>query len=176
MRLFLAIDFNELSDYFKELQNKLPKNGRLSLSRTFHLTLKFLGDVQPDAADNILSTLKVIKFTKFTVFLDSIGVFPNENHIRVVWVDLKPQDRILKLQHQIDESLRLLFKQDKDFKAHITLARVKYPEDKKSFIEHLRKIEVQNKKIEIGQFKLIKSTLTQKSPVYEDLAVYHYSN
>ena len=176
MRLFLAIDFNELSDYFKELQNKLPKNGRLSLSRTFHLTLKFLGDVQPDASDKILSILKTIKFTKFTVFLDSIGVFPNENHIRVVWVDLKPQDRILNLQHQIDESLRLLFKQDKDFKAHITLARVKYPEDKKSFIEHLGKIEVQNKKIEITQFKLIKSILAQKSPVYEDLAVYHYSN
>ena len=78
MRLFIAIDFNELKDCFIELQNQLPKNARLSLTKTFHLTLNFLGEVQPDKAEKVANILKNIKFSHFTVFLDSIGIFPTE--------------------------------------------------------------------------------------------------
>ena len=172
MRLFIAIDFNELRDCFIEAQKLLPKNAKLSLTKTFHLTLKFLGEVQPDKAEKIINILKNIKFRQFTVFLESIGIFPSENYIRVVWVGLKPEDKVLELQKNIDEALKELFKKEKDFKAHITLARVKYPEDKKQFLEQLRKIKVDNKKIEVKDFKLIKSTLNPKGPVYEDLAVF----
>ena len=130
----------------------MPKNAKLSLTKSFHLTLKFLGEVRPDDTDKIKDILKNIKFEKFVVSLDSIGVFPTENYIRVVWVGLKPEDKVLDLQKNIDESFRELFKKEKDFKAHITLARVKFPEDKKSFIEQLRGIEVESKKIEIKDF------------------------
>ena len=172
MRLFIAIDFNKLKDYFVELQKHLPKNAKLSLTKSFHITLKFLGEVQPDKVEEIINKLKTIKLESFTVFLDSIGVFPSESYIRVVWVGLKPEDKVLELQKQIDEALSKLFKQEKDFKSHITLARVKYLEDKKQFIEQLKKIKVENKKIEIKDFRLIKSTLTPKGPIYEDLMVF----
>ena len=172
MRLFIAIDFNELKDYFVELQSQLPKNAKLSLTKTFHLTLKFLGEMQPNNVETIIDNLKNIKFNPFNVFLDSIGIFPTENYIRVVWVGLKPEDGILELQKHIDESLIKLFKKEKEFKAHITLARVKYPENKKQSLEELKKIKVENKKIEIKDFRLIKSTLNPKVNVYEDLDVF----
>ena len=172
MRLFIAIDFSELRDYFLELQKQLPKNAKLSLTKSFHLTLKFLGEVQPDKVEDVTETLKIIKFSQFNVFLDTVGIFPSENYIRVVWVGLKPEDKILELQESIDASLKPLFKKEKDFKAHITLARVKFPEDKKQFVEELKKIKVKDKKIEIKDFRLMKSTLTPKEPVYEDLAVF----
>ncbi len=173
MRLFIAIDFNELKDYFDELQKSLPKNARLSFTKTFHLTLKFLGESQPNNAEKVADILKNIKFKHFSVHLDSIGIFPTENYIRVVWVGLKPEDKILELQKNIDDSLKELFKKEKGFKAHITLARVKYPEDKKSFVEQLKKIKVESKKIEIKDFRLVKSTLTPRGPVYEDLHVFN---
>lgn len=173
MRLFIAIDFNEMNDYFIELQNLLPKNAKLSLTRTFHLTLKFLGEVQPDKVEYIVEKLKTINFQPFTVFLDSIGIFPTENYIRVVWVGINPEDKILELQKQIDDALKPLFKKEKDFKAHISLARVKYPEDKKDFIEKIKKIKVENRKIDIKDVRLIKSTLTPKGPVYEVLMVFN---
>lgn len=173
MRLFIAIDFNELRDYFSELQKLLPKNARLSYTKTFHLTLKFLGEVQPNNADKITNDLKNIKFEPFSVFLDSIGVFPTENYIRVVWVGLKPEEKILEMQKDIDEELKPLFKKEKDFKAHITLARVKYLEDKKAFIQQLKNIKIENIKIDVKEFKLIKSTLTPKGPVYENLMVFN---
>jgi len=173
MRLFIAIDFNGLKEYFAELQAQLPVNAKLSLVKSFHLTLKFLGEVQPNKVDEIASILKNIKFQPFTVHLGNAGIFPKENYIRVVWVGLEPEERILELQSQIDESLKRIFKKEKDFKAHITLCRVKYPEDKKSFVEQVKKIQIENKKIEIKDFRLVKSNLSPKGPVYEDLKVFN---
>ena len=172
MRLFIAIDFNNLQDYFVELQELLPKNARLSYTKAFHLTLKFLGEVRPDKVEGIIEVIRKIKFQQFTVFIDSIGIFPSENYIKVVWVGLKPENKVLELQKSIDESLKGLFKKEKDFKPHITLARVKYTKDKKQFLEQLNKIKVENKKIEINDFRLIKSTLTPKGPIYEDFGVF----
>ncbi|MEK6892493.1 MAG: RNA 2',3'-cyclic phosphodiesterase [Nanoarchaeota archaeon] len=174
MRLFVAIDFNELKDYFVDLQKHLPSNAKLSLVKSFHLTLKFLGDVQPNNVDEIIDNLKKIKFNTFSVNLDSIGIFPTENYIRVVWVGLSPEEKIIELQKQTDESLKNLFKKEKDFKAHITLARVRYPADKKSFVDGIKKIKVENKRIEIKDFRLVKSTLTPQGPVYEDLEVFNF--
>ena len=173
MRLFIAIDFNELSGYFSALQKLLPKNARLSLTKDFHLTLKFLGEVQPDNVESISNNLRGINFHQFSVFLDSIGIFPTENYIRVVWVGLKPEEKVLELQKNIDEFLEKIFKKEKDFKSHITLARVKYPEDKKQFLEQLKKIKIENKKIEIKDFRLVKSTLNPKGPVYEDFEAFN---
>ncbi|MBI2655775.1 RNA 2',3'-cyclic phosphodiesterase [Candidatus Woesearchaeota archaeon] len=173
MRLFIAIDFNELKDSFIGLQAQLPKNAKLSFVKSFHLTLKFLGEVQPNRVDEIAGILKTIKFEAFSVFTDSIGIFPTENYIRVVWVGLKPEDKIIELQKNVDEYLKNLFKKEKNFEPHITLCRVKYPEDKKSFVDEVKKIKVENKKIEIKDFRLVKSTLISKGPVYEDLEVFN---
>src|SRR3989338_606841 len=173
MRLFIAIDFDELKDYFIEVQKLLPFNARLSLTKTFHLTLKFLGEVQPNDVEKIIDILKNIKLSHFTVFLDSIGIFPTENYIRVVWIGLKPEDKIVELQKQIDESLKQFFKKERDFKAHITIARVKYPEDKKSFVEQIKRIKVESKKIVVKNFRMVKSTLSIEWHVYEDLAVFN---
>lgn len=175
MRLFIAIDFNELKDYFAELQKLLPKDVKLSFTKTFHITLKFLGEVQPDKVENIISNLKKIKFQSFSVHLDSIGAFPAENYIRVVWIGIKPEDKIMELQKNIDDSLNGLFKKEKNFKAHITLSRVKYIEDKKSFVEQMKRIKVENKKIEVNDFRLIKSILSPKGVIYENLAMFNHS-
>lgn len=174
MRLFIAIDFNELKDYFVNLQKQLPKNARLSLVKSFHLTLKFLGDVQPNISEDVIKILKTIKFESFSVHLDSVGIFPSENYIRVVWVGLNPEDKVLELQQKIDDSLKNFFKKEKGFQPHITLARVKYPEDKKSFVDQVKKIKVESKKIEIKDFRLVKSTLTPKGPIYEDLEIFNF--
>ena len=173
--MFIAINFNELKDYFAELQKRLPQNAKLSLVKSFHLTLKFLGDVQPNKIDEIIENLRKIKFEKLPVSLDSIGIFPTENYIRVVWVGLKPEDIVINLQKQINKSLEKLFKKEKDFKAHITLARVKNPMDKKSFVEYIKNIKVEDKKSTVKDFRLMKSTLTYQGQVYEELEVFSCS-
>ena len=128
--------------------------------------------MQPNNLEEIKNNLKKIIFKPFSVVLNGVGVFPNENHIRVIWVGLKPEEPVLELQKEIDDNLKKLFKKEKNFKSHLTLARVKYIDDKESFINKLKKIKTENKKIDINNFKLIKSTLTKDGPIYEDLGIF----
>ena len=176
MRLFVAIEIpEEIKEYISIVQENInSEKSKIRLVNTdnMHLTLKFLGEVQPDKLDEIKEKLKEVKFNKFLMYLDNIGVFPGENYIRVVWIGLKPENGILQLQKNIDDSLNKLFKKEKNFKAHITLARVKYIEDKKLFLENLKKMKIENKKIDVKDFRLIKSTLDRDGPVYENLEVF----
>lgn len=176
MRLFVAIEIPEdLKEYLSEIQGKIGINSdkiRFVNKAQIHLTLKFLGEVQPNIAEEIKNNLKKITFDSFSVVLDTLGVFPSENYIRVVWVGLKPEAPILELQENVDEKLKKLFKKEKNFKTHVTLARVKFVNNKEEFIKRLKNITIENKKIEINNFKLVKSTLTLQGPIYDDLEVF----
>ncbi len=174
MRLFLAIDFNELKDNLVAIQSKIGKStGNLKEVTKFHLTLKFLGEVSEDNASQIKDILKKVKFNAFNLSVDKIGVFPNENYVRVIWIGVKPDKEVKALQDNVENALKEFnFKKDFQFHPHITLARVKFIKDKEKFIKNLKEIKVEPKTIEIKQFKLIKSTLTPKGPVYEDVEVF----
>ena len=176
MRLFIAIEIPEdVKEHLVKIQENIDttKNKiRLVNKGSMHLTLKFLGEVQPNKLGDIKDDLKQITFKPFSVVLDTIGVFPSEDYIRVVWVGLKPEEPVLELQKNIDENLKKLFKKEKDFKPHLTIARVKYIEDESSFISKLKSIKIESKKIEVNNFKLVKSTLTPKGPVYEAIGVF----
>ena len=171
MRLFIAFDVpDDAKEYMAKVQGKIGDDLaeiRWVKKEQIHLTLKFLGEVQPDIATKIREELGKIKFNPFMVYLGSIGVFPSEDYIRVVWVGLEPENRIIGLQRSIDEKLRELFKKEKDFKAHITLGRVKYVGNKEQFFSKLKSIKAEKKSFRVDSFKLMKSTLEREGPVYE---------
>lgn len=171
MRVFIAIDMpGDVKKYLKEIQKQLG-NAKLKLVDEFHLTLKFLGEVPENKVKEIESLLKEIKFEKFKTKLTNIGVFPSESYVRVVWVGLEDYD-IKIIQRNIDDKLQNMFPRNKKFSAHVTLARVKFVDDKKKFIENMKNIEIEKKEFEVSEFKLKKSTLTKQGPIYEDLEVF----
>lgn len=171
MRLFIAIDFEKEKEYLKSLQENLHfASSKLTFPKTFHITLKFLGEVTPDKAEKIKECLESVKARKFSVLLDSIGVFPNESYIRVVWIGLNPEEQIMQLQKSIDNSLLPLFKKERNFKAHITLARVKFAENKENFVKMLKSIKVEKRKIDFSEFLLVKSDLKPTGPIYTAIA------
>jgi len=176
MRLFIAIEIPEdIKEYFSKIQGEININSnkiRFIKKEQIHLTLKFLGEVQPEIIEEIKNNLKKIVFKPFSVVLNSVGVFPNENYIRVIWVGLKPEEPVLNLQKGIDEKLKKLFKRERDFKPHLTLARVKYIENKEDFISKIKSIKIENKNISVDSFKLVKSSLTMQSPIYEDIDIF----
>jgi 2'-5' RNA ligase len=170
MRLFIAIDFEGLKKDLTKLQD-IDKFANIKKTDTFHLTLKFLGKVSEENAEEVKQKLKQIKFTPFALTLNKIGTFPSESYIRVVWIDVKPEGNLMVLQKEIEDALPG-FKKDFKFHPHVTLARVKQVTDKEKFIEALKNFKVEEKSIEVKNFKLIKSTLTPKGPIYEDLETY----
>lgn len=176
MRLFIAIEIpEEIKEYISIIQKQINDNSlemRLATRQQMHLTLKFLGEVQPNKAKETIESLKQIKFKKFDFKLDSVGIFPDKSNTRVVWLGLKPEDGIINLQKDIDKKLEKLFDKERGFKPHITLCRVKHIEDKEAFLEMIKEIKIEHKKINVVNFKLIKSSLTRNGPVYEDLGIF----
>ncbi len=167
MRLFVALNFNELKDYFFELQKQIPeKDAKLTFPKDFHLTLKFLGEVNEDRIDEIKQKLGEINVEPFETEIDGIGFF-NENFLRNVWVKAD-SGNLYELQKKIDQALPE-FKNSNRFQAHITLSRVKWCKNKKEFVEKVRQIKTEEKKVRISGFELVKSTLAPEGPVYEVL-------
>lgn len=176
MRLFIAIEIPEeikvyIDGILSNIDNKTNKIRPVN-KNNIHLTLKFLGEIQLNQLELIKEYLHKITFENFSINLDKIGVFPSEKYIKVIWVGLKPEQLIIKLQNDIDEALKKLFDRENKFASHLTLARVKYIENKKQFINELNGLKIENKKIEINNFRLIKSTLTGKGPIYEVVEVF----
>lgn len=168
MRLFIAIEVpKEVREHLNSIQKELPDE--LKFVKEYHLTLKFLGEVEDDKVDEIKKKLKEIKFDSFTAELSDVGVFPNEDYIKVVWVGVEPKDKIIELQQKVEKSLLRMFLNDNRFHPHITIARVKFLKDKEGFKKKLKEIKAEKLSFDVGSFKLIKSVLTKEGPVYEVL-------
>jgi 2'-5' RNA ligase len=174
MRLFIAFDVSEdVSEILRSVQSKIRFSGSCSKTNDFHMTLKFLGEVEDSKLDALKRALGSVSFKKFEAHLAGIGVFPSKHDARVVWVGVEPKDIIKAVQRQVDDvTIPLGFAMDKEFNPHLTLARIKFIDDKKSFENMFDNLEVPGGSFEIDSFKLIKSTLTSQGPVYEVLKVF----
>jgi len=94
-----------------------------------HLTLKFLGDIEPSAAKEISAALvRAVKGTQpFPAGARGVGFFPNARRPKVVWVGIDdPEKRIAGLHDAVDRELEALGheRHQGPFVPHITVARV----------------------------------------------------
>ncbi len=176
MRCFIAIKLPiEIKDYLFELQKEIKSEyAKINFvhKKNLHLTLKFLGEINDKKLADIMGVLKEIKFKRFEVGLDHVGFFPDEKHIKVVWVSLKPTKEVIGLQQKIDSEILGLFDKDERFSAHLTLGRVKFIKNKEKFLEQLQNVNLKNKEFLISEFYLIKSDLKKDGPEYTDLGVF----
>lgn len=129
-----------------------------------HLTLKFLGDTPEELLKDI--NKKLIHIAKaqdrFSLQLSGIDAFPNIKYPRVVWLGVHDSDAIIRLQHDIDESMAGLGfkKDDKKFKPHLTIGRVRSLRNKDALIKELATLkEADFGKIEVINITLMKSEL-----------------
>jgi 2'-5' RNA ligase len=175
MRAFIAIELPEdlKSDIFKKFEqieeaglvgSKFVDKGNL------HLTLKFLGDISEEQAEKIQKKLSEIKFKKFEAKFGKIGFFPNENYIKIIWIELIAKE-IIELQGIIEGKLRDIgiSQDDKGFTSHITIARVSKLKDKNVFLEKIKKINIKKSEFIVNKFSFIKSELTRERPIYKTL-------
>lgn len=168
MRIFISIDCpRDIKEYLIDTQKKIVVDyATLSLTKSFHLTLKFLGDISEDCLMKVKKILSEIRFHKLTLTLDKLGFFQNPNYINVIWMGVKQHDEITKLQRYIEDSLIGLFPKDK-FHPHITLARVKSISDKKRFVTLINGIKIQERDFVVDRFLVYQSFLKYSAPEYK---------
>ena len=126
-RLFVAIDLPD--DHKTALvglrDDALP--GRWSRPAQYHLTLRFIGEVDEEHAAAVEQTLAGVRGETFTLQGRGLGVFPSPRRPRVLFAALDPAPALLALQARIDRALRAIGLDDdpKPFRPHVTLARLR---------------------------------------------------
>jgi len=149
-----------------------------------HLTLKFLGDVEPVRIPVISNQLeKVAKtFSPIKVSVRGLGAFPGwKKHPRVLWVGIQPLQQIQSIFHAVDRITTALGfpPENKPFSPHLTLARVNQQSNNPRFdetIDRMMNIEPEPVFGEMiaNEIILYKSLLQPTGPVYTVLSRYAF--
>ncbi len=121
---------------------EIPRDAVLSLSllrgglpgarwidvENYHLTLRFIGDVEGHVADEVASTFDRVHRPSFELALDGIGTFGGGKP-RSLWAGVTQSPELRGLHDDIERNCqRLGLPPDaRKFSPHVTLARLKNP-------------------------------------------------
>jgi len=181
IRAFLALEIPEdVLGAVSRLQEKLKRDlgGRISwtLPQAQHLTLKFFGNVSGEdvkrigfAVDNRTRTCRPLKLS-----IGEPGVFPNPQRPRVLWCGTSGEiEKLSALQKQLDGDFADLGfpAEDRPFRAHLTLCRIKDPRD----VSGVDTVLTKYRAFAAGEFSgkelvLFQSKLTPQGAIYTRLA------
>lgn len=175
MRLFVAVDVDEsVRERVKPVLDELSALSGVKAvePENLHITLLFLGEVEEGKVSEIEELLSKIEFEPFNLVFQSMGAFPNPKSPRVVWVGVEEDGKLKELANEVYKSLkRLGFRRDKEFSAHLTVARVKRKNPK--VVDLIKQHSSDNfGQMVLKNFKLKQSILTPKGPIYKDLRVF----
>lgn len=111
-------------------------------------------------------------FRKFSFSLGQLGGFPSVNRARVLWVGVRHgESELIQLSQTIDKALAPLgFKpEDKQFKPHITLARLKAPKSIADAISSVPTDSFFGRFVNVDGITIYQSRLKRSGAEYESL-------
>ncbi len=180
MRIFIAIDIPEdikenIFRFIEENRRQFPefkwiKKGAL------HLTLKFIGDASESDIEKIKKCLEQLagKSEAGAARIIGVGVFPEKKSPRVLWSGVFSENKLIEtIAARLDDSLPgNIPRENREFKAHITLARIK--EFRKNDSDNLSAFCRKNSEYEFGSFiaeklSIIESRLRPSGAQYSEL-------
>jgi len=187
LRTFVALPLSEemhqqLGRVQRRLQHDIPHRAVKWVSpKKIHLTLFFLGEIFASRVDAIKEALAVVARNAPPIQVDirELGVFPNPNRARVLWVGMDDPEEYLALLHlAVNEALEQLgYEPDRrPFKPHLTLGRVR----RKTSRSEARRIGTLMTQTEIGtlgketldELVLFRSELKPTGAVYTRLGTF----
>ena len=196
IRAFLAVELSqelrvELADFQQKLKQSIEpevnRNTRISWVQPakIHLTIKFLGDLDEQVLDPLLSTVEqaIGSQSSVNVPLERLGAFPRPYRPRVLWVG--PTEnwergaegaRVTELHGAIEQACEGLgfLRETKPFSPHLTLARIRMGERQVGVA--LAKAGMLDRQLSLGALAvesvvLMKSDLKPTGSVYTKLWV-----
>ena len=185
MRCFVAVEIPEpiqelLAPVQTHLQSQIHKGTSWTKFGNFHLTLKFLGDIRPEAIHDVSEALQRVTETHppFAIAFGGIGAFPNLARPRVIWMGIKQGASIVSsLAKAVNlELTHLGFPTDNRFHPHLTLARLRTATDLEPLKNILRKYDtIVGGSMRINEITLMQSQLHRNGAIYTPLSLCHFS-
>lgn len=139
IRVFVSIPIPDKTG-LEEASSSLGRirNVRASPLGQVHITLRFIGDVDPSRTGCIAGCVRdaVSGIEPFRVTVSGVGAFPDTKRPSVVWVGASPGDVMGTIARRIGDNLDAsgIDYDRKRFKPHITIGRCRGPADISGFL------------------------------------------
>lgn len=178
MRLFFAVLLDDQTRrrvaLVQEAMKRLLAGQRITWVReeNLHLTLRFLGEQDEQGARRAIEVAQSVAqgCAPFRFAVRGAGVFPDVRHARVLWVGVEePAKPLYELARRLEDDLRQrgFPPEDKPFRSHITLARIKQPPPAQVVQNLLRSLPDEPLgDVEVRSFVLMQSVLQPDGAVY----------
>jgi RNA 2',3'-cyclic 3'-phosphodiesterase len=176
-RIFCAVELPDevrvrLEDHIRRLRQAVPDVGA-SWSRVenIHLTLKFFGNVSVDRVPTISAAASraVKEFSSFEIGVGTTGVFPKPSRPQVLWIGVSdPSGKLLALQQRLEEECAVegFIKEDRAFRPHLTIARLRKPEGARRLADAHLQMEFRPAEITLNELIVFRSELSSKGSRY----------
>jgi 2'-5' RNA ligase len=177
-RLFVSADLDGLAEDVATVQNLVADASGLNLvdPEQAHVTLKFLGDTDPDRVPEVVDELEAAVDDAgvglFEAAFGGLGVFPSLEYISVVWLGVgEGGDELTALHEAIEPRLvELGFDpEDHEFTPHVTLARMNHAGGKELVQEVVEERDPDAGSLTIEEIRLTESVLAEDGPRYSTL-------
>ena len=184
IRTFFAIDLPALTS--EQIENKLLyfknstlRNIKWASSNSMHITIKFIGEFNPDHQSSIQKDLRshLGNFGEIKLSFGEMGVFPNSRNPKIIWLSLNEHGQLIQLARVVDliTSNYGYLKEKRKFSPHLTIGRVKNnasSKDKELLAQKIANNESMNIKPSIiNKLNFKKSSLTPQGPIYSTLFI-----
>ncbi len=176
MRTFIAIDLEtEVRENLEKVIHTLKPAGpgiKWVNTEGIHLTLKFLGNISNEQADEIKAVMdrSAENHSPFTLECRGLGTFPvKSRNPRIVWAGIDEQSDLMAIQKELDQQLAELgfSKEKRTFHPHLTLGRARKKTNSRLLIPEIKKYGSQEfGKTLVDKIILYESTLTPEGAVY----------
>ncbi len=132
MRVFAGIEFStETKDGIAHVQQDLRmvcSKGRWKHTDNFHLTLKFIGEIEEHKTGIISRALaqSAREFMPFTLKADRLGCFGGKKGIRVLWLGLGGDtNKLIQLKRRIEDEMSVIGfdREQRGYSPHITMVQ-----------------------------------------------------
>ena len=183
IRAFIAVELPDtVKSALSAIQDSLKEMERTAVKwvnpESVHLTLKFLGNVAPDAIPQITEAVSAASRATppFRLELSELGGFPNLRAPRVLWVGIQGEvDSLSALQKSIDNALIPLGfpPEKKGFSPHLTVGRVREKasaNDRRRLGDIVASFETGSlPSFTVDSFNLMRSILAREGAIYSRL-------
>jgi 2'-5' RNA ligase len=175
MRTFIAIPLPpQARMLLGDLQKSLRSFGadvRWTSVPSIHLTLKFLGEIDPAVLPTLLELLRAGTASEIScsLRLHGLGGFPNLRNPRVIWCGLEGDiPRLESLQQKVERAcLEAGFApEERSFQPHLTLGRVRSKSNLQPLMDYIKIASTRDCWFDVKGFNIYQSILRPQGAVY----------
>ncbi|WIF95362.1 RNA 2',3'-cyclic phosphodiesterase [Caminicella sporogenes] len=164
MRVFIAIELSDdVKDYIEKRQKiikKYSEKGNFSYRENFHLTLRFIGEVDYDEIERIKTAINETACInkEFYLQLGELGYFPRKNK-KIIWIGInKGHKNLRSLFNDLEKNLvkQGFNREERGLKPHITIGREVIMRNEFDYIK--KQVNIEPLKILVDKISLMEST------------------